>query len=118
MVLNKEEAKTYWESHAQRIVKDIESGKDIAFLTLGDPLIYSTFGYLLRYIQEIAPSVEICIVPGITSYQAAAAVTKTVLAEGEELLTVVSGVKGGDHLRKVSDLCENIVFFKGLQEHR
>ncbi len=115
MVLDKEEAEKYWRSHAERVKEDVYNGKDVAFLTVGDPLTYSTFGYLLRCFKEIAPDVEIIIIPGITSYQASAAVTKTVLAEGEEVLTVVSGVKGGDHLRRLSTISDNIIFLKAYK---
>ena len=45
-----------WEANARRIVAELESGRDVAFLTLGDSLTYSTFGYLMRHVQAAAPA--------------------------------------------------------------
>ena len=61
-----------------------------AFLTLGDPLLYSTFGYFLDRLKKTDFPIE--IIPGITSFQAAAAKAQIVLVEGEESLTVISGI--------------------------
>ena len=46
-----------WEAHAQTIISRLESGQDVAFLTLGDPLTYSTYGYTLKYVQANRPAV-------------------------------------------------------------
>ncbi len=115
MIMDKKRARDFWEKHALKIIGELKKGKDAAFLTLGDPLTYSTFGYLLRSIEELAPYIRIEVVPGITSYQAAAATTKTVLVEGEESLLILSGAKGGDNLRRLSQLSENIVFLKAYK---
>ena len=43
-----------WLKAAQAAREVLEGGESAAFLTIGDPLIYSTFGYLLRALREIA----------------------------------------------------------------
>lgn len=115
MTRDKSETRRAWHSHARTILEDILSGKNVAFLTLGDAMTYSTFGYLLKYVQKIAPQVEIQTVPGITSYQAAAARLNTPLVEGEESLMVVSGAKGGNRLRELAGKPENVVFMKAYR---
>lgn len=115
MVLDRDKAQGYWENHAHTILEDIHNGKETAFLTVGDPLTYSTFGYILKSIKRLDPNVDIEIIPGITSYQAAAAAANTVLVEGEEMLTVVSGVRGGEYLRKLNGLSDNVVFLKAYK---
>ena len=62
-----------WEENATRILDFVQQGKDVAFITIGDPLTYSTFGYVMETIQEMAPEVPVCVIPGVTSYQAATA---------------------------------------------
>jgi precorrin-2/cobalt-factor-2 C20-methyltransferase len=104
-----------WRSHARTILADVQSGKNVAFLTLGDAMTYSTFGYLIKHVQKIAPEVAIQTVPGITSYQAAAARLNTPLVEGEESLMVVSGAKGGNRLRELAGKPENVVFMKAYR---
>ncbi|MSS27499.1 precorrin-2 C(20)-methyltransferase [Desulfovibrio sp. PG-178-WT-4] len=87
-----------WLKAAQAAREVLEGGESAAFLTIGDPLIYSTFGYLLRTLREIAPHLPVEIVPGITSFQAAAARTGTVLCEGGESLRILPGINGRDNL--------------------
>ena len=74
---------------AVRVVAALESGKNCAFATIGDPLIYSTFTYLQKEVQNLLPDVEIEVVPGITSFQAAAAVWGKPLVEDNEVLSVI-----------------------------
>jgi precorrin-2/cobalt-factor-2 C20-methyltransferase len=93
----------------------LESGREAAFLTLGDSLTYSTFGYLMRHVQAAAPHIEVQPVPGITSYQAAASRLKTPLVEGEGSLMIVSGATGGDRLRSLSQKPETVVFLKAYR---
>ena len=115
MTRDQQETNQAWKSNARIIIEELEKGKDVAFLTLGDSMTYSTYGYILKYIQTMAPDIPILTVPGITSYQAAAARLNTPLVEGEESLMVVSGAKGGNRLRELTGKPENIVFLKAYR---
>jgi precorrin-2/cobalt-factor-2 C20-methyltransferase len=115
MTRDKNETRKAWEEHAHTIIAELEKGRNVAFLTLGDSMTYSTYGYILRYVQALAPHLEAQTVPGITSYQAAAARLNTPLVEGEESLMVVSGVNGGHRLRELCGKPENVVFLKAYR---
>ena len=115
MTRDKTETRSAWAMHAATIIRELESGQDVAFLTLGDAMTYSTFGYIVRHISADAPHLKIVTVPGISSYQAAAARLNTPLVEGEESLMVVSGAKGGNRLRQLSSKPENVVFLKAYR---
>jgi precorrin-2/cobalt-factor-2 C20-methyltransferase len=115
MTRDKNEPHKAWKEHARPIITDLEKGRNVAFLTLGDSMTYSTYGYILKYVQKLAPHLEAQTVPGITSYQAAAARLNTPLVEGEESLMIVSGVKGGNRLRELRGKPENIVFLKAYR---
>jgi precorrin-2/cobalt-factor-2 C20-methyltransferase len=115
MTKNKNEMQASWNQNAKIIAREIKQGKDVAFLTVGDTMTYSTFGYILKYIKASAPDIPIESIPGITSYQAAAARLNKPLVEGEESLLVTSGVKGGDHLRHLSVKPETVVFMKAYR---
>lgn len=104
-----------WEENADTIYKSLSKGDDVAFLTLGDPMTYSTYGYVLRYMNRIDAKLPVVTVPGITSYQAAAARLNVPLVEGEESLLVVSGAMGGDRLRQQTVKPENVVFLKAYR---
>jgi precorrin-2/cobalt-factor-2 C20-methyltransferase len=112
MTRDRAETRRAWESNARRIVSELEAGRDAAFLTLGDSLTYSTFGYLMTQVKAAAPGVDVQTVPGITSYQAAASRLNTTLVEGEGTLMVMSGAMGGDRLRSLTKKPETVVFLK------
>ncbi len=104
-----------WRKNADTIAGEVSKGKDVAFLTLGDPLTYSTFGYILQKMQEFHPGIAVETIPGITSYQAAAARINRPLVEAEESLLLTSGAFGGAHVRKVGDTVENVVLLKAYK---
>ena len=104
-----------WGANADVVVGYLKQGHDAAFLTLGDSLTFSTFGYLLREIAVRYPEVVVETVPGITSYQASAAALNMPLVEGEESLLVLSGARGGDRLREQKIKPDNVVFMKAYR---
>ncbi len=105
-----------WEDNARRAMEVLDRGKSAAFVTLGDPMTYSTFTYLLRTVRQMACDVPVVLVPGITSYQAAAAALFVPLAEGEESVQVISGARGSGTLRRVIETAENVVILKVYRE--
>ena len=115
MTRDKNKTRKAWKEHADTIIAELEKGQNVAFLTLSDSMTYSTYGYILKYVQTLAPHLEAQTVPGITSYQAAAARLNTPLVEGEESLMIVSGVKGGNRLRELRGNPENVVFLKAYR---
>jgi precorrin-2/cobalt-factor-2 C20-methyltransferase len=104
--------KEAWEKNARRVLEVLDAGSDAAFVTLGDPLTYSTFGYLLKTLKRLNPEVPVITIPGITSYSAAAALTHIPLTEGAESLYLVSGALGAARLREVVEKSDNIVRLK------
>lgn len=115
MTHEKQQREKAWREHARTIINELERGQKVAFLTLGDSMTYSTYGYIVKNIQTLAPHIPIFSIPGITSYQAAAATLNTPLTEGEESLLVVSGANGGDRLRQLSAKPETVVFLKAYR---
>lgn len=101
-----------WEDNTRLVLAELEQGHNAAFLTLGDPLLYSTFAYLLRTLRRLAPEQPVTIIPGITSFQAVAAATETVLAESAQNLLVLPGIRDAGELRKSLDGADNAVILK------
>ena len=115
MCKDKAEKAAAWKRHARSILSVLKDGLDAAFLTLGDPLTYATYGYILKSMQALAPDVRMVTVPGISSFQAAAARVNIPLVEGNESLTVVSGVEGGGCIRKLAAGGDNLVIMKAYK---
>lgn len=112
MTYNPERLENAWQANCEKVIDILINGKSVAFITLGDPLTFSTFIYLMRKIRLRLPEVPVEVIPGITSFQAAAACANEPLAEGEESLTIVSGAKGGHRLRDVLAASDNVVLMK------
>lgn len=90
----------------------LEQGKTVAYITLGDPSVYSTYGYL--HSRILARGYEAVMVPGVPSFCAAAARLGTPLCEGSQRLLVVPA----SH-KDVSDCLgtdANMVFMKAGRE--
>nr|WP_319490449.1 precorrin-2 C(20)-methyltransferase [uncultured Desulfobacter sp.] len=115
MTRDKQAKEAAWQDNAETVIRELEQSKHVAFITLGDCMTYSTYGYLIKYIKRLAPHIEICSIPGITSYQAAAARINTPLVEGEESMVLFSGVMGGDKFRQISDHADNVIFLKAYK---
>ncbi len=79
-----------------RIVGHLDAGERVAFVTIGDPSIYSTFGSLADAVRERRPAVPIEVVPGIMAFQDLAARTATALVDGTEHLVLVPAHASAD----------------------
>ncbi|MDD2850295.1 MAG: precorrin-2 C(20)-methyltransferase [Desulfuromonadaceae bacterium] len=83
-----------WQAAASLIASHAEAGRSVAFITIGDPLFYSTFIYLLRIFQQQFPHLPVEIIPGISSINAAACEALLPLVEGDEKIAVVPATAG------------------------
>ncbi len=104
-----------WKKNAEKIADVLHDGLNAAFLTLGDPLTYSTFGYVLKSLAFVMPEAVIETIPGITSFHAASARLNRTLVEAEESLLITSGAYGGDQLRKCPVDVQNVVMLKAYK---
>lgn len=70
----------------EKLSNVLDQGKDVVFLTLGDPTIYSTFFRIAPTMQQKGYPVK--TVSGISSFCAVAAAADVPLVTGSEILTV------------------------------
>lgn len=75
------------EEGIRRIAEKLEQGENVAFITLGDPSVYSTYMYLHRLIREAG--YEARMIPGVPSFCAAAAALSDSLCDGGEPLHIL-----------------------------
>ena len=103
-----------WEAAADAVAAHLSAhGGTVAFATIGDPNVYSTFTYLADAVVERVPDVLVETVPGITAMQDLAARSGTVLCEGTEslaLLPLTAGVEAFEHALTCFD---SVVAYKG-----
>ncbi len=79
-----------WQAAASAVAEEFAAGAGtVAFGTLGDPNLYSTFSYLAQTVRELVPGVTVETVAGITAMQDLASRAGLSLAEGTEPVTLV-----------------------------
>jgi precorrin-2/cobalt-factor-2 C20-methyltransferase len=100
----------HWERAGERIAA---VGGTVAFATIGDPNLYSTFTYIARAVLARRPDTVIETIPGITAMQDLAARSGTVLAEGDERLALVPYTAGDDALRDALARFDTVIVYKG-----
>ncbi|CAL9312106.1 precorrin-2 C(20)-methyltransferase [Streptomyces sp. R02] len=89
-----------WDAAGERVAGMLREGGTVAFATIGDPNVYSTFTYLALTVGELVPGVVVETVPGITAMQDLAARSGAVLTEGTEPLTLVPVTAGAAVLKE------------------
>ncbi len=112
MVRGREELAGYWQVAADTIWHHLERGEDCAFVSLGDPLLYSTFIPVFETLRRRHPEVEIECVPGISSINAAAAEALLPLASEDERVAIVSGRCADSFIREALKSFDAVVFMK------
>ncbi|MBE6490569.1 MAG: precorrin-2 C(20)-methyltransferase [Methanobrevibacter sp.] len=107
MIEDKEELEKIWTSASEMIAQYLDSGRDVAFITLGDPSVFSTYSYLQK---KLKGKYEIETVPGITSFTACAAARNEALVEQNDVLTVVPKID--DRLEQILEYSDSVVLMK------
>ena len=102
-----------WLAAAAAVAREFAAGAaTIAFGTLGDPNLYSTFSYLAQTVRDLVPEVTVETVAGITAMQDLASRAGVSLAEGTEPVTLVPLNGGADALDQALARGGTIVGYK------
>lgn len=97
---------------AAKVALSLDSGRTVAFITLGDPMLYSTFSYLVPFVRELSPGAPVKVVPGITSYGAAASTILKPLAEADEKVMIVPAAYDIGEVRGLLGSVDTLVLMK------
>ena len=103
----------HWDAAAVRVADHVKTHGHAVFATIGDPTIYSTFGYLAATVRELVPNVVITTIPGITAMQATASAAGITLVEGAEPLTVLPVTRNVTAVSEALDRHGTVVAYKG-----
>ena len=107
MIEDKSELEKIWDSASEMIAQYLDSGRDVAFITLGDTSVFSTYSYVQK---RLIDDYEIETIPGITSFTACAATRNKALVEQNQILTIVPKID--DRLGQVLEYSDSIVLMK------
>ena len=112
MTRDEDVLKEHWEKAALQTLEVLQQGKDGGFITLGDPCIYSTFGYLWQHVRLLDKEIEVEIIPGISAVNQTGAQAGQTLVEGEESLAMITAGKPHEEMEAILESFENVVVLK------
>jgi len=99
-----------WEQNKNAILELLQQGKKVVFLTLGDPMFYSTYIYVHRLLENSGYPIE--IVPGITAFCAIGSRLGQSLAEGDEILSVIPATAQEEAIDQALATADKVVMMK------
>ena len=93
--------KRAWRVAADELIKKLEKGEKVVFLAQGDISLFSTGSYLLKELERNYPDCDVKLIPGVTSFSAAAAKCKLPLALQEEQMLIAPVPNSSGELKNI-----------------
>ena len=112
MLKDREQLADYWHQAADTVWQHLERGEDCAFVNVGDPLLYGTFIHILETLKRSHPEIEVEVVPGISSINAAAARAVVPLASDDDNIAIIAGNCEDKLIRETLENFDTVVFMK------
>jgi precorrin-2/cobalt-factor-2 C20-methyltransferase len=112
MTRDKEILEREWNKTVEIVWERLSEGKDVAFVTEGDPMFYSTFIHMMRVMHEEHPEVPVVTVPGVSSFLGAASRFNMPLADGDEQIGIIPATEDKEAMRKAIEDHDTVVFLK------
>ncbi len=101
MVDDQNTLKSAWRVAGKELIKMVDKGERVVFLAQGDISLFSTGSYLSKELEKYHPECVVKLIPGVTSFSAAAAKSKLPLAFQEEELLVLPVPDSYDELKSI-----------------
>ncbi len=102
----------YWLSAAQTVLSILGGGQDVVFLVEGDASTFSTFQHLARTVKSLDEAVSIETIPGVTSFNAAAARAEMPLADTDDTVAIIPAGYGIEMIEKMLNDFDTLVLLK------
>ena len=83
-------------SNKEEILKLLRENKNVAFLTLGDPMFYSTYIYIFKLLSDEEINIE--TIPGVPAFLAIASKIGRPLAFGNDILSIIPATADIDEI--------------------
>ncbi|MBN8203229.1 MULTISPECIES: precorrin-2 C(20)-methyltransferase [Bacillaceae] len=112
MTKDEDTLRAEWTKSAEAIYGFLSQGKDVAFVTEGDPMLFSTFIHLMKLMQAMHPDVPIETVAGISSFNGSVNRLGIALADGDDHVAMIPATENMEEMRRVIETHDAIVFIK------
>ncbi len=101
-----------WKRNAKIMAEKVLSGKNVVYLTVGDPYLYSTWIYMHKDLEENYPDMKISVIPGIVSMFTFASKVGVSIAEGAEKVAIIPSCYDLSSVKEIAKNSETMVFLK------
>ncbi|GEN34200.1 precorrin-2 C(20)-methyltransferase [Aneurinibacillus danicus] len=101
-----------WNQTVAEVYERLAQGRDVAFITEGDPMMYSTFIHMMRLMQEKHPEIKVVSIPGISSVNGVASRLGLPLADGDEHVAVIPATDNREQMKQAIINHDCVVFLK------
>jgi len=112
MTKDKKTLESTWEKNSKILAEGVLTGKNVVYITIGDPYLYSTWIYLHREISKNYPEIKITVIPGIVSMFTFASKVGISLAEGAEKFSVIPSCYDLSQVKEIAKNSDTMVFLK------
>ncbi|MDP6328105.1 MAG: precorrin-2 C(20)-methyltransferase [Nitrosopumilus sp.] len=112
MTKDKDILKATWEKNAKIMAQTVLSGKNVVYLTVGDPYLYSTWIYMHKDLTENYPEMNISVIPGIVSMFTFASKVGVSIAEGAEKVAIIPSCYDLSSVKEIAKNSESMIFLK------
>lgn len=99
-----------WEENRKMIAEKLDEGKNVVFLTLGDPMLYSTYMYVFKALENTGYEIE--TIPGIPAFLGIASYMGMPVTEWEENVLIMPATAGEEKLDQALAASDNAVIMK------
>lgn len=104
--------KETWKRNAKIMAETVQSGKNVVYLTVGDPFLYSTWIYMHKDLTEKYPEMNISVIPGIVSMFTFASKVGVSIAEGAEKVAIIPSCYDLSSVKEIAKNSESMIFLK------
>jgi len=112
MTKDKDVLEATWKRNAKIMAETVLFGKNVVYLTVGDPFLYSTWIYMHKDLKENYPDMNISVIPGIVSIFTFAAKVGVSVAEGAEKVAIIPSCYDLSSVKEIAKHSESMIFLK------
>jgi precorrin-2/cobalt-factor-2 C20-methyltransferase len=112
MTKDKDVLEATWKKNAKIMAETVLTGKNVVYLTVGDPFLYSTWIYMHKDLKENYPEMNIDVIPGIVSMFTFAANVGVSIAEGAEKIAIIPSCYDLSSVKEIAKHSESMIFLK------
>ena len=112
MTKDRDVLESTWKKNAKIMAETVLTGKNVVYLTVGDPFLYSTWIYMHKDLKKNYPEIDVDVIPGIVSMFTFASKVGVSIAEGAEKVAIIPSCYDLSSVKEIAKHSESMIFLK------